>query len=130
MGTGQVLSLEPDALDSVGCVFLAATVGANGLSGAPTPIAALLVTPDLLTSGSWPVKSKAPVLLEREDRPYECYRPLHWVGAKVTGSGVVQAFLAAYHGLMPWDDWHDPEYLDSLLLPGVNRPKGVVLRTP
>ena len=56
MGVGQVLSLEPDALNSVGCVFFAATVSPSGLSGAMEPIAALLVTPDLLKSGAWPVK--------------------------------------------------------------------------
>ena len=126
MGTGQVLSLELDALNSVGCVFLAATVGPEGVSGVPLPIAALLVTPDLLNSGVWPVKTKAPVLLQREDWPYEAYRALHWVGVKVVGSGIVQEFLAAYHGFRPWDDWHDPDYLDSLLLPGVGRPDGAV----
>ena len=123
----EVLSVEPDALNSVGCVLLAATVGPDGLSGGATPIAAFLVTPDLLASGFWPVKTKAPVLLEREDWPYEVYRPVHWVGVKVTGSGIAQEFLAAFHCLAPWDNWHDPEYLDSLLLPGVRRPDGVVL---
>jgi len=127
MGVGQVLSLEPDALNSVGCVFLAATVDAGVLSGAPDPIAALLTTPDLLKSGAWPVKASAPVVLPREEWPYEAYRALHWVGVKVTGSRNAQALLAAYHCLAPWDDWHDPTYLDSLLLAGVSRPHGVLL---
>jgi len=127
MGIGQVLSLEPDALNSVGCVFFAATASPSGLSGAMEPIAALLVTPDLLKSGAWPVKSQGPVFLEPEERPYEIHRASHWVGVRVTGSGVVQEFLAAYQGLVPWDAWHDPHYLDSLLLPGLERPSRVVL---
>ena len=127
MGTGQILSLEPDALNSVGCAFFSVTVGPAGLSGSVEPIAALLVTPDLLKNGVWPVKSKAPVFLERHERPYELFRASHWVGVKVTGSGIVQEFLAAYHGLTPWDAWHDPNYLDSLLLPGVARPEHVIL---
>jgi|SRR5688500_10520446 len=126
MGTGQVLSLEPDALNTVGCAFFAAKVGPNGFSGSVEPIAALLVTPDLLKSGVWPVKSKAPVFLELHERPYESFRASRWVGVKVTGSGIVQEFLAAYHGLEPWDAWHDPSYLDSLLLPGVARPSHVL----
>src|SRR5690606_10736513 len=56
MGIGQVLSLEPGALNSVGCVFFAAIASPSGLSGVIEPIAALLVTPDLLKSGAWPVK--------------------------------------------------------------------------
>lgn len=130
MGVGQVLSLEPDALNSVGCVFVSAIVGPQGLSGEPRPIAALLITPDLLKSGVWPVKASAPVLLPREEWPYEPYRASHWVGVKVTGSGIVRALLAAYHRLTPWDDWQDPNYLDSLLLAGVRRPDGVLLGRP
>ena len=42
MATGQVLSLEPKALDSVGCLFLASVVSAEGeLIGAPAPIAGM-----------------------------------------------------------------------------------------
>ena len=127
MGIGQILSLEPDALNSVGCVFFAATARPSGFTGVMEPISVLLVTPDLLKSGVWPVKSQGPVFLEPEERPYEIYRASHWVGVRVTGSGIVQEFLAAYHGLTPWDAWHDPHYLDSLLLPGVERPAHVVL---
>lgn len=127
MGIGQVLSLEPDALNSVGCVFFAASASLSGLKGALEPIAALLVTPDLLKRGTWPVKSQGPVFLEPEERPYEIHRATRWVGVRVTGSAIVQEFLAAYQGLVPWDAWHDPNYLDSLLLPGVSRPSHVVL---
>ena len=108
MGIGQILSLEPDALNSVGCVFFAATARPSGFTGVMEPISVLLVTPDLLKSGVWPVKSQGPVFLETEERPYEIYRASHWVGVRVTGSGIVQEFLAAYHGLTPWDAWHDP----------------------
>ena len=128
MATGQVLSLEPEAINSVGCLFLAAVVSAEGkLVGAPEPVAALLVTPDLLKKGVWPVKSKAPALFPPEEAPYEQFRSLGWVGAKIVGSANVQEFMAAYHGHCPWDAWHDPSYLDSLLLPGVSRPTTAVL---
>lgn len=127
MAAGQVLSLEPDALNSIGCAFFSATVGPDGVSGFIEPIAVLLVTPDFLESGAWPVKRIAPILLAPDERPYEHFRSSHWVGVKVVGSAIVQEFLAAYHGLTPWDAWHDPNYLDSLLLPGAVRPPGVVL---
>jgi len=127
LGVGQVLSIEPEALNAVGCLFTAGVVSGGKIVSAPEPVAALLVTPDLLKNGSWPVKSSGPITFEPEERPYEQFRAAGWVGAKVVGSANAQALLSAYHGHTPWDDWHDPKYLDSLLLPGVVRPKAAVL---
>lgn len=89
------------------------------------PIAVLLVTPDLLNKRIWPIPSHGEPKVLPQDRPYE--RKAKWVGAKIIGSGNIEKFLAAYHGLAPWDDGHDPNYLDKLLLPGTPRPANVVL---
>ena len=128
-GVGQILSVEHDALDSVGCIFFAATVSdKSGTQGVASPIAVELVTPDLLRSGRWKTKGNFPVGLPPEAWPYNRYRSSGWVGAKIRGSAVIESFLAAFHGLAPWDDFHDPKYLDSFLLPGVERPANVRFR--
>jgi len=125
---GQVLSRERQALNSVGCAFFSAACSVTGpLPDSLTPISALLVTPDLLNKGAWPLLAKRDVVVPPQQRPYEQFRDSGWVGVKVTGSGIAQEFLAAYHRLCPWDDWYVPDYLDRLLLPGVARPDGVVL---
>lgn len=122
-GVGQVLSIEPDAMDSVGCVFFAATVSDQaGVQGAATPVSVELVSPDLLRNGRWPTKANIPIALPRDAWPYERYRASGWVGARIRGSGIVESFLAAFHGLGAWDAFHDPHYLDAFLLPGVDRP--------
>jgi hypothetical protein len=51
-----------------------------------------------------------------------------WVGAKVIGSANVADFLAAYHCLVPWDDWKDPSYLDHLLIGPEKKPTNVLLK--
>jgi hypothetical protein len=50
-----------------------------------------------------------------------------WVGSEVFTDNVVDALMNAYHGLEPWDDFADPEFLDKLLLPPHERPPGVKL---
>jgi hypothetical protein len=128
LALGQVLSRERQALNSVGCALFSETLS----EGAPvpeflSPVSVMLVTPDLLSKGVWPVLSNREPVVAASNRPYEQLRDVGWIGAKVTGSGIVQEFVAAYHCLVPWDDWYLPDYLDRLLLPGVSRPHGVLL---
>ena len=130
---GQVLGRERDALNSIGCAFFGAIARAGeSLVGLPellhqTPIAVLLTTPESLTKGIWPILANHTVVLRRKDIPYERFRSNGWVGVKIEGSGIIRRFLAAYHGQVPWDQFHDPNYLDGLLLPSCKRPTNVVL---
>ena len=40
----------------------------------------------------------------------------------------MRRFLNATFGLEPWDNWKDPNYLDSLLLDPTTRPADVILK--
>ena len=44
------------------------------------------------------------------------------IGAKIIGSGIVNEFVEAFYGLVPWDDWKAPHYLDSLLISEAAKP--------
>lgn len=85
-------------------------------------IALLAVARQGLTGGYWPVVASGPAFFSRADFPNERFREAGYVGAKTYDFGLAEAFLAAYHGLEPWNDWHDPAYLDTMLAPGVGRP--------
>ena len=37
------------------------------------------------------------------------------MGINTEGSAIIDDLLS-YFSLAPWDDWHDPEYLDKLLI--------------
>ncbi len=132
---GQVIGIEPQALNSITCVFSlhrAKTPDQGVPSEIPEAdtIAALFVTPDLLKRGRWRICARARVVFPKTRIPNEQYRSSGWVGAKIVGYGIVESFLNAYHGLRLWDDWHDPNYLDALLLPGAARPKDLKLKPP
>ena len=60
--------------------------------------------------------------------PCEPLRASGFIGATITGSGIVDDFVNAFHGLAPWDDWHDPRYLDTLLLDPSKKPRGLVYK--
>jgi hypothetical protein len=85
-------------------------------------IALLAVTRHVLDDGRWIVVSHSPPRVEQSKWPNERYRNAGWVGAKIYDAELVQDFLNAYFGLSFWDDYHDPNYLDGLLLDPTNKP--------
>lgn len=117
----QVIGREPSILNSVAVALVDAQGDWSEQSPIPTlkpqdVFAVLLVTRELLDSGRWRVMagggSSAPVTAV----PYEDLRAKGHVGAKVRGAGNVEEFVNAFFGLMPWDDWYVPNYLDDFLV--------------
>lgn len=94
---------------------------------APDLLAALFVTRDLLDSGDWKVMSSGmpPSIDAFIDLP--SIRRKGYVGVEIVGSRNVISLLNAFHRLVPWNSFHDEDYLDSLMLPGVKRPSNVLL---
>lgn len=91
----------------------------------PTPVAvtscaAHFVISDLLKKGKWKIHKQATVRLSASFFPCKETRAYGWVGAKMIGSGIIESFLSAFHGLRFWDEMKDPKYYDHLLLPQVN----------
>jgi hypothetical protein len=64
----------------------------------------------------------------RSDFPYEHLRKSGWVGAKIRGAGVVEEFINAFYGLLPWDSRYDPEYFDKLLISPAKRPSRLIFK--
>jgi len=130
VATGQLLEAIPQALNSVGVALWKPRRADFKAGSAPSdaPFSILLVTPELLKKGEWRIFKSAMISIPIHARPYEAFRAVHWVGAKIVGAGIVEEFLQASVGLCPWDDWADPLYLDSLLAPGQLRPSSVVLK--
>jgi hypothetical protein len=129
---GQVLKLTPDALNSAVCAFYdirlkpEAGVSADELS-ADKLISIQFTTPDLLNSGIWALVAQcAPKHLERMTRLPSLERA-SFVGAHITGSGIMMEFLDAFYGLRAWDDYADPAYFDKLLLTQDKKPSRLIL---
>lgn len=115
---GQVLAAEPFVLNSVSCALFHQHLHRGEC---PVPelgrlFSTVLTTRDLLDSGHWKVVGSHPVQVPRGKFPFESLRRNRFVGAKVVGSRNVGEFANAFCGLAAWDDWADPNYLDSLLI--------------
>ena len=126
---GQILSIEPDALNSIGCVFWEPSVNLFTVVTESNPLSVLLISPDLLKKGAWRIIGNAMPKVQISERPYEAFRKNNWVGVKVIGSGIIVELMRACAGLREWNKWAIPEYLDQLLLPGIVRPERAVLES-
>jgi hypothetical protein len=82
-----------------------------------------------LDSGAWKIIVRGqPVTLEKKYWANEQFRQRDWVGSRQHDPGVAEGFLNAFYGLEPWDDYYDPNYLDSLLISPDKKPKHVMLK--
>ena len=130
----QIVGQEKEALNSVSCAFFDWRVKSDFeiecISEMPLSkiFSILFVTRDLLDNGIWRIVANRPINLSRNLLPYENLRQNGWIGAKIHGSGIVNEFLNAFYGLVPWNNWKDPNYLDKLLLYSEKKPKNLILK--
>jgi len=132
---GQIVSQEPECMNSVLCIFFADLLPSRGAvkSFAPTTKSILsvqLITRDLLDSGKWLIEGGGVPLSVSSYIPIDEYRRSGYIGVKIRGSKIMADLVSAYHGLSLWDDYADPNYLDGLLAPGVLRPMSASLKSP
>ncbi len=85
------------------------------------------VTRDALDKGDWKVIGRQNIIVGRAMWPNERFRAKKWVGAKIYDSIILDSFLNAFYGLDTWDKWHDPNYLDRLLISPDKKPKNIIL---
>lgn len=128
---GQIVGQEKQALNSVSCAFFDLRVRSEAEVG-ELPLSAifsiLFVTRESLDRGIWRVIGNRPVTLPTDRLPYESCRSTGFVGAKIRGSGIVEKFLNAFYGLLPWDDWYDPVYLDGFLTSPDKKPRNLIFK--
>ena len=76
-----------------------------------------------LNRGEWISLTSGPQIFRKEEFPNERFAKTGYVGAKNFDADILTDFLSAYHGLLPWNVMHDPNFYDGLLLPGLTRPQ-------
>lgn len=123
----QVIRREPSILNSVAVAIFDAKGDWSNQSAIPAlkpqdVFSVLLVTRELLDSGRWRVAPTTGSSIQAASPPYEELRASGHVGAKVRGAGNVEEFVNAFFGLMPWDDWYVPNYLDDFLVSPNKKP--------
>lgn len=124
-GLGQVLGTRPGFPNVLNCAFFDVVFD----PATPPPaldkdrlISVVSTTRDLLDDGTWTVVGHAPGCIPRSQWPNEAFAKDGYVGAVTFGSGIVNKFLAAYHGMFPWNGFKDPNYFERLLVPAAKPP--------
>lgn len=131
----QIVGREADVLNSVTIALFDQSVSqpneAIELEINPQHLFSMIFTTrDLLDNGIWRVVGNREVSIPQSLFPFEHLRNTgEWVGAKIYGSGIINEFVNAYHGLMPWNDWKDPSYLDKLLISPEKKPKNLIYKS-
>jgi len=129
---GQVVGQEPEALNSVICVFFSRRLGTvpiqlDGQLSERELLSVLFVTRDLLDSGDWQVFCRTEPFPIRKYINVSALKAAGFVGVDIIGSGIVMKFLNAYHNLYPWNGFYEPDYLDRLLVSADKKPSHVLL---
>jgi hypothetical protein len=131
-GHGQVMSYEGRALNSAACAFSSLRFESVVDDLEPVTdenvIAVMFVTRDQLDSGGWRVVNNRPILHWEDTLDMRGLRSRGFVGAIIHGTAIVGNFLSAYHGLLPWNHYLDPEYFDKVLISPDRRPASVILK--
>lgn len=126
--TGQVIGREPDMPPCATVALFDKTIVADEVGNDDVDLSSnevfsvLFVTEKFLNDGSWACIGSSSLLTKLQPNNYEQHRSAGFIGAKIIGNAIVDEFVNAYFGLVPWDKWHDPNYLDSLLLAGHTKP--------
>lgn len=132
---GKVVGFEPKALNSAVCAFYAHRVNNIPNSNVELElndeelISVLFATRDLLDSGDWRVFSHCTdkFFLDKYIN-LSALRNNGFIGVKSIGSGLIIDLMNAYYILAPWNDYFDPNYLDSLLISPDKKPRNVMLK--
>ena len=103
-------------------------------SGAPTlrpddVVALVALTREQLDFGAWPLLGLSSLIATSRDFANERFAASAYAGAKIYDAALAEDFLAAFHALRPWDDWHDPHYLDAWLVSPSRKPRHLLLKS-
>lgn len=129
----QVITIEPRALNSLVASFYDVryprdTVKIEKFPDIDKIISILFVTRDFLDNGTWVIVANGnPRGIELFGK-YQQLKSKGFVGAEIVGTRIVNAFLNAFYGLLPWNDWHAPAFLDGLLLSPEKKPKNLIYK--
>lgn len=130
---GQVLRYTPEALNSALCAFFRDRLPAGteqvpiGALSVDSVICVCHVTRESLDRHFWKIISSSKDLAEAVLEAFDFLLPRDLVGTRILGSGILEKFLNAYHGLYPWDSMFEPDYFDKLLVSPSLKPPHAVL---
>jgi len=94
-------------------------------------IGVVFITEESLDKGFWPIIQQGIVnknILKQYFPNIDLIEQGNIIGINTEGSAIIDDFIKAYFSLAPWDDWHDPEYLDKLLISLDKKPENLIYK--
>ena len=126
---GQVIGHEPEMMPSVNVALFderyadIAEATARMTLDPQTVFASLFVTKHHLNTGKWRVLGNRPIEVDPASSLRGRTSEAGFSGVEILGANIINEFVDAFYGLVPWDDWHDPDFLDSLLISESVKPR-------
>lgn len=129
---GQVISREKAALNSILCAFTLrdpSSLETSTQLAFDDIVSVQLTSDEYLADGRWKLLGQRPL------PTFECVFDIQgaredgFIGSKVIGCAIIESLLNACRCLEPWDDWHDPQYLDGLLVSPDRKPDLVLYKS-
>ena len=130
LGVGQVLDLQMPNI--VRCALYNETVNdkeefnLEASCSSANLISLVASSREQLDFGTWKIIGNKDIKIRKKDFPNEKFRG-SWIGAKHYDATLLEDFLKAYHKIIPWDDWFNPNYLDEFLIDLSKKPKELIL---
>ena len=79
-------------------------------------VSAALITAELIKYQQWRICGNRPVPTHEALKQIETLRERRYVGAVITGGGLVADYLDTFYGVKSTTDWPDPNYVYSFFL--------------
>ena len=91
-------------------------------------ISLIEVTREQLDYGVWNIIGNKPTTIPVERYANEQFRSNKWIKSIVRDAALAEDFANSYYGLLPWDDWYDPNYLDAYLVDLSKKPTNLLYK--
>lgn len=122
---GQIIESEETPENAVLCLL---TLRLLDTGTTPTPIgisemiALVMLRPDHLNDGTWPVIGFEQLPPVENVFQLKAAKANRFADIQIHDAAVIEAFVNACHGHYPWDGFPDPEFFDTLLVKRNARP--------
>jgi Immunity protein 26 len=127
---GQILDLQMDNIVRVSLfnevISNLVTLDLSKICQLENLISLVAVSRENLDNGTWKIEGNKEISIPLSMFPNEKFRFNGWIGSVVYDSGLAEDFLNSFFALLPWDDWHDPNFLDEFLVDKKMKPQNLI----
>jgi hypothetical protein len=104
------------------------SVDLTGLINNANLISLIEITREQLDYGVWKILGNKQTIIPIERYANEEFRANKWINSITHDAALAEDFVNSYYGLLPWDDWYKPDYLDKYLISQDKKPHNILYK--